>query len=61
MAVRRGQEAAVTALAAARDVPCVELGTIGSTNSMLIVEGVFEVHIEDLREAYTATLPALFG
>ena len=44
-----------------RGVPCSALGAVRSPNSVLAVEGVFEIPLDELREAHTATLPALFG
>ncbi|AQZ68300.1 phosphoribosylformylglycinamidine synthase II [[Actinomadura] parvosata subsp. kistnae] len=41
------------------DVPCYGLGVTGGAS--LVVKGVFEVSVEDLRETHTAALPALFG
>ena len=59
--VRPGQEEAFAALAAERGVPCLLLGTVRPQNSVLAVEGLFEISLEELREAHTGTLPALFG
>ncbi|RVX45390.1 phosphoribosylformylglycinamidine synthase subunit II [Nonomuraea polychroma] len=41
------------------DVPCYGLGYTGG--SALVVEGAFEVTVEELRETHSAALPALFG
>jgi phosphoribosylformylglycinamidine synthase len=41
------------------DVPCSALGHTGGAS--LVVEGVFEVAVEELRETHEAALPALFG
>ncbi|MGI5285904.1 phosphoribosylformylglycinamidine synthase subunit PurL [Nonomuraea polychroma] len=41
------------------DVPCYGLGYTGG--SALVVEGAFEVAVEELRETHSAALPALFG
>ncbi|MCK2213629.1 phosphoribosylformylglycinamidine synthase subunit PurL [Actinomadura sp. ATCC 31491] len=41
------------------DVPCYGLGVTGGES--LVVEGVFEVPVEELRETHRAALPALFG
>ncbi|HEX4815676.1 MAG TPA: phosphoribosylformylglycinamidine synthase subunit PurL [Nonomuraea sp.] len=41
------------------DVPCYGLGLTGGAS--LVVEGVFEVPVEELRETHSAALPALFG
>ncbi|GAA2403186.1 phosphoribosylformylglycinamidine synthase subunit PurL [Nonomuraea africana] len=47
------------ALCAANEVPCYGLGETGGDS--LVVEGVFEVPVAELREVHTNTLPALFG
>ncbi|UBU12857.1 phosphoribosylformylglycinamidine synthase subunit PurL [Nonomuraea gerenzanensis] len=41
------------------DVPCYRLGMTGGES--LVVKGVFEVSVTELRETHTAALPALFG
>ncbi|SET91638.1 phosphoribosylformylglycinamidine synthase subunit PurL [Nonomuraea wenchangensis] len=41
------------------DVPCYGLGVTGGTS--LVIEDVFEVPVEELRERHRAVLPALFG
>ncbi|MFG1709569.1 phosphoribosylformylglycinamidine synthase subunit PurL [Nonomuraea sp. M3C6] len=41
------------------EVPCYGLGVTGGVS--LVVEDVFEVSVEELRETHTAALPALFG
>ncbi|MEV0385965.1 phosphoribosylformylglycinamidine synthase subunit PurL [Nonomuraea sp. NPDC050643] len=41
------------------EVPCYGLGRTGGTS--LMIEGVFEVPVEELRETHSAALPALFG
>ncbi|TMR94175.1 phosphoribosylformylglycinamidine synthase subunit PurL [Nonomuraea basaltis] len=41
------------------DVPCYGLGYTGGAS--LVVEDVFEVPVEELRETHSAALPALFG
>jgi phosphoribosylformylglycinamidine synthase II len=45
--------------AAAAGVPVTGLGTTGG--EALVVEGLLELPLAELREAWTATLPALFG
>jgi phosphoribosylformylglycinamidine (FGAM) synthase-like enzyme len=50
---------AVRAAAAAAGVPVTELGTTGGDS--LSVEGLLELGIAELRAAWSATLPALFG
>ncbi|HWJ65528.1 MAG TPA: phosphoribosylformylglycinamidine synthase subunit PurL [Nocardioides sp.] len=46
-------------IAARHSVPAVELGSTGG--DALVVEGRFEVALDDLRSAWTATLPAALG
>ncbi|HEY6492123.1 MAG TPA: phosphoribosylformylglycinamidine synthase subunit PurL [Trebonia sp.] len=54
-----GREAEFAALAGAHGVPATSLGvTAGDT---LEVEGTFQIPLTELREAWTATLPAIFG
>jgi phosphoribosylformylglycinamidine synthase len=53
------QADAVRAAARAAGVPVTELGTTGG--EALVVDGVLEFPLAELREAWTATLPALFG
>ena len=59
VAVPPGQLAAWTELCAAHRVPLTRLGTVGG--DALVVGGLFEVPLAELRAAWTATLPALFG
>ncbi|MEZ0579843.1 phosphoribosylformylglycinamidine synthase subunit PurL [Nocardioides sp. MH1] len=47
------------ALCARHDVPMTELGTTGG--EALVVEGLFELPLDELRAAWTATLPAALG
>lgn len=47
------------ALCARHDVPLTELGTTGG--EALVVEGAFDVPLAELRDAWTATLPAALG
>ncbi len=61
VSVSRGQEAAFAALAAERGVPCAALGAVRAPSSVLAVEGLFDIPLDELREAHTGTLPALFG
>jgi phosphoribosylformylglycinamidine synthase len=46
-------------LAQRHDVAITPLGRTGG--STLSVEGVFEVPLSDVRQAWTTTLPAVFG
>ncbi len=60
VSVRKGHEAAFAALASEREVPCSALGTVRAAASDLSVDNVFEISLDELREAHTGTLPALF-
>lgn len=51
--------AELRALCARHDVPLTELGTTGG--DALVVEGQFDVPLDELRAAWTATLPAALG
>jgi phosphoribosylformylglycinamidine synthase len=57
--VTTGDPAAVRAAAGAAGVPVAELGTTGG--EALTLDGLLELPLAELREAWTATLPALFG
>jgi len=59
--VSRGQEAAFAALAAERGVPCTALGAVRAPSSVLAIDGLSDIPLDELREAHTGTLPALFG
>ena len=50
---------AVTATAQWAGVPVTELGTTGGNS--LVVDGVLDLSLAELRAAWSATLPALFG
>ena len=47
------------AAAEAAGVPVTELGTTGG--DALVVDGLLDLRLAELRAAWTATLPALFG
>ncbi|MEV0230875.1 phosphoribosylformylglycinamidine synthase subunit PurL [Nonomuraea sp. NPDC050786] len=59
VAVRPEAYEEFASLCGRHDVPCYGLGTTGGTS--LVVEGEFEVPVEELRETHSAALPALFG
>jgi phosphoribosylformylglycinamidine synthase len=50
---------AVLSLAAAHGVPVSRLGQV--TGDAVVVEGLFEIGVDELRATSEATLPALFG
>ena len=53
------QRASFVAMAEALGVPVAELGRSGGDR--LVVEGQFEIGLDELRDAWTATLPAALG
>jgi phosphoribosylformylglycinamidine synthase len=59
VSVRKGQEEAFAALADHQGVPKTALGIVEGQS--LHLDGLFEVGLEELRRAHSATLPALFG
>jgi phosphoribosylformylglycinamidine synthase subunit PurL len=61
VAVRRGQEVAFEALATERGIACRTLGIVRAPGSPLTLDGLFDVPMDELREAHTSTLPTLFS
>ncbi|MBL6276913.1 phosphoribosylformylglycinamidine synthase subunit PurL [Micromonospora fiedleri] len=61
VSVPRGHEKAFTALCAEHGVPWELIGVTDSTGGALEVHGQFRIGLDELREAHSATLPALFG
>ena len=59
ISVTSGREEEFATLCAARGVPATVLGETGGDT--LTVEATFEVPLAELRQAWEATLPALFG
>ncbi|WP_103963777.1 phosphoribosylformylglycinamidine synthase subunit PurL [Nonomuraea solani] len=59
VAVRPEAYEEFASLCGRHEVPCYGLGTTGGAS--LVVEDVFEVPVEELRETHSAALPALFG
>ena len=59
VAVRPGSERAFAALAARHGVPVQELGVAGGDS--LVVQGSFDIPVDELAAAHRGTLPALFG
>jgi len=57
--VRSGNADALTELAAAHGVPVTPLGV--TAGRALVVDGQFEIPLDDLRSAWSATLPAVFA
>jgi phosphoribosylformylglycinamidine synthase len=59
VAVRPGAEAVFAGVVAGLEVPAETLGTVGGDS--LVVEGCFEIPLDELAAAHAGTLPALFG
>ncbi len=57
--VKRGHEKAFAALAEEHGLPLSPLGVVGG--SALEVRDLFSIPLDELRTAWTGTLPALFG
>jgi phosphoribosylformylglycinamidine (FGAM) synthase-like enzyme len=57
--VPAGEVEELRALSARHDVLMTELGTAGG--DALVVDGAFDVSLDELRTAWTATLPAALG
>jgi phosphoribosylformylglycinamidine synthase len=61
VAVREGRDEAFESLAAHHGVACARLGVVRDRESSLVVSGVFDIPLVELRAAYTGTLPRLFA
>jgi phosphoribosylformylglycinamidine synthase len=61
VSVPRGHEKAFVALCAERGVPVEAIGVTDAASGVLEVRGQFEIGLDELRDAHTATLPQLFG
>jgi hypothetical protein len=61
VSVPRGHEKAFTALCAEHGLPYTPLGLVDKRSRMLDVRGLFTITLDELRGAWSATLPALFG
>jgi phosphoribosylformylglycinamidine synthase subunit PurL len=59
VAVRPGAQASFDRLRVAHDVPGVTIGAVGGDR--LVVEGCFDIGLDELAAVHTRTLPALFG
>jgi phosphoribosylformylglycinamidine synthase II len=60
VAVPRGHDMAFVALAAEYGVPCTPVG-LTSSEPVLEVRDEFAIPLDELREAYSSTMPKLFG
>jgi phosphoribosylformylglycinamidine synthase subunit PurL len=59
--VGRGHRQAFESLVAEHDVPIAELGVVTAEGSDLAISDLFTVPLDELRAAWSATLPKLFG
>jgi phosphoribosylformylglycinamidine synthase subunit PurL len=59
VSVRPGGEGAFAALAARYGVPATELGVAGGDS--LVVQGSFDIPVDELAAAHQGTLPGIFG
>ncbi len=60
VAVPRGQDKAFTALCAERGVPCTPIGVTAPKSGELEVVDQFSLGLDELRTAFTSTMPRLF-
>ena len=61
VAVPHGHETAFTGLCDERGLPWTMLGVVDSGSGSLELRGEFRVPLDELRQAWSGTLPALFG
>nr|WP_308440530.1 phosphoribosylformylglycinamidine synthase subunit PurL [Virgisporangium aurantiacum] len=61
VSVPRGHEKAFTELCVERGVPYTPLGVVDFRSGALDVRGHFRIPLDELRTAWSGTLPALFG
>ncbi|WP_240742379.1 phosphoribosylformylglycinamidine synthase subunit PurL [Micromonospora zingiberis] len=61
VSVPRGHEKAFTALCGEHGVPWELIGVTDPSGGALEVRGQFRIDLDELREAHSGTLPALFG
>jgi phosphoribosylformylglycinamidine synthase len=59
--VPRGHEKAFAGLCAERGIPYAPIGVTDSAGGTLEVRGQFALRLDELRTAYTSTMPRLFG
>ncbi|WP_184539573.1 phosphoribosylformylglycinamidine synthase subunit PurL [Micromonospora polyrhachis] len=59
--VPHGQEKAFTALCAERGLPWTLIGVTEPTSGALEVRGQFRLTLDELRTAFTSTMPSIFG
>ncbi|GGM16863.1 phosphoribosylformylglycinamidine synthase subunit PurL [Nakamurella endophytica] len=61
VAVPRTEELRFTEMCTARRQPWAKVGVVDAASRTLDIQGVGELSLPELREAWTGTLPALFG
>jgi phosphoribosylformylglycinamidine synthase II len=61
VSVPRGHEKAFTALCAQHGLPVTVIGSVDGRSRALDVRGQFTISLDELRSAWTGTLPSLFG
>jgi phosphoribosylformylglycinamidine synthase len=61
VAVSPGHEKAFALMCEERQLPFTRIGSVAAEGADLTVTGQFSVGLDELREAWTATLPRLFG
>ena len=61
VSVPRGHEKAFVALCQERGLAYAPLGVVDGRSGALDIRGQFTIPLVELREAYSATLPSLFG
>jgi phosphoribosylformylglycinamidine synthase II len=61
LSVPRGHRAAVMALCGEHSVPVTDIGAVDAGSGTLSLADQFDVPLDELREAWTGTLPGLFG
>ncbi|ASU80640.1 phosphoribosylformylglycinamidine synthase II [Actinopolyspora erythraea] len=61
VSVPRGAELKFTELCAARGLPCSKTGVVDTESGALEIQGIGEIPLSELREAWEGTLPRLFG
>ncbi|PRW63441.1 phosphoribosylformylglycinamidine synthase subunit PurL [Actinopolyspora mortivallis] len=61
VSVPRGEELRFTELCSARGLPCTKIGVVDTESRSLDIQGVGELPLTELRQAWEGTLPALFG
>jgi phosphoribosylformylglycinamidine synthase len=61
VAVPRGHEKAFTAICTERGLPWTGIGVVDAHGGELEIRGQFTIPLDELREAWSGTLPRLFG